>query len=98
MTLVKTRAQYTAENNSILFKLLFSVNNICKRIYRRLVMKAVVDRDGCIGCTLCASICPTVFQMEDGLARAIDGDIPQHCIDEAVDAQESCPVSVISVK
>lgn len=30
-------------------------------------MVAIVDREGCIGCTLCTGVCPEVFQMEDGL-------------------------------
>lgn len=61
-------------------------------------MKAFVDREGCIGCTLCASICPSVFEMDDGRARSTEGDIPERCIDKAVEAQESCPVSVIKVE
>ena len=32
-------------------------------------MVAIVDREGCIGCTLCTGVCPEVFQMEDGLAQ-----------------------------
>lgn len=34
-------------------------------------MKATVDRNGCIGCGLCAEICPDVFDIaDDGLAEA----------------------------
>ena len=33
-------------------------------------MKASIDREGCIGCGLCADTCPAVFQMAaDGLAE-----------------------------
>ncbi|MBU3804700.1 MAG: ferredoxin, partial [Candidatus Cellulosilyticum pullistercoris] len=28
-------------------------------------MKAFVDKDTCIGCGLCPSICPDVFAMDD---------------------------------
>lgn len=28
-------------------------------------MKATVDRNGCIGCGLCAEICPDVFDIAD---------------------------------
>ena len=35
-------------------------------------MKATVDRNGCIGCGLCAEICPDVFDIaDDGLAEAV---------------------------
>ncbi|MBE0601819.1 MAG: ferredoxin, partial [Firmicutes bacterium] len=33
-------------------------------------MKATIDRDGCIGCGVCADTCPEVFRMaDDGLAE-----------------------------
>lgn len=61
-------------------------------------MKAKIDRDGCIGCQLCPSICPEVFQMaDDGLAEVITEDVPSEAEGTAKEAQESCPVSVISV-
>lgn len=62
-------------------------------------MKAYVDRKGCIGCTLCASICPEVFEMkDDGKAMSIDSEIPESAQKSAHDAEESCPVSVITVE
>ncbi|HML49518.1 MAG TPA: ferredoxin, partial [Clostridia bacterium] len=40
-------------------------------------MKAEIDRDGCIECGLCASICPEVFRMaDDGLAMRVDTEPP----------------------
>ena len=39
-------------------------------------MKAIVN-EGCIGCGLCASTCPAVFTLEDGVAVAMAGDIPE---------------------
>ncbi len=61
-------------------------------------MKAKIDRDGCIGCGLCPSICPEVFQMaDDGLAEVIVDEIPSDAEGTAAEAQENCPVSVISV-
>ncbi|HHV51231.1 MAG TPA: ferredoxin [Clostridiales bacterium] len=62
-------------------------------------MKAKLDRDGCIGCGLCPTICPEVFRMaDDGFAEVYNEDVPPQAEDAAVEAQESCPVSVIAVE
>ena len=62
-------------------------------------MKAHVDKDTCIGCGLCTSICPEVFSMDDdGKAVAISGDVPADNLDAAKEAEESCPVSAITVE
>lgn len=60
-------------------------------------MKAEVDKDTCIGCGLCPSICEEVFQLgDDGKAFAIEDDVPDSCEDLAKDAEASCPVAAIS--
>lgn len=60
-------------------------------------MKAVIDRDGCIGCGLCAGTCPEVFRMaDDGLAEVYN-DIDPETEETAEEAAENCPVDVISV-
>jgi ferredoxin len=62
-------------------------------------MKAVIDRSGCISCGLCIETCPEVFQMaDDGLAEVIKQEVPNDSEDKAVEAQENCPVSVITVE
>ena len=62
-------------------------------------MKAHVDKDTCIGCGLCTSICPEVFSMDDdGKAVAISGDVPADNQDAAKEAEESCPVSAITAE
>lgn len=62
-------------------------------------MKAYINRDGCIACGLCASTCPEVFSMsKDGPAMAIDSAIPDEVQESAVECQENCPVSVITVE
>ena len=61
-------------------------------------MKAEIDRSGCISCGLCVSTCPEVFRMgDDGLAEAYKKEVPKDSEEAAVEAQESCPVSVIRV-
>jgi len=62
-------------------------------------MKAFVDQDGCISCGLCIDVCPEVFSYnEDDKSQAIDGDIPENCIERAEEARDGCPVSVIDLK
>lgn len=62
-------------------------------------MKAIVDRDTCIGCGLCPSICSEVFSMDDdGKAVAIDDVVPSEHEDETKDAEASCPVNAISTE
>ncbi len=62
-------------------------------------MKAHVDKETCIGCGLCPSICSEVFEMDDdGKAVAINPDVPDGCADDAEEAASSCPVEAITVE
>ncbi len=60
-------------------------------------MKVKVNRDNCIGCGACESICPEVFQLDDdGLSTVVWDEskkIDETSVQEAV---ESCPTSAIS--
>ncbi|MHB1152618.1 MAG: ferredoxin [Eubacteriales bacterium] len=61
-------------------------------------MKAEIDRSGCIACGLCAEICPDVFRMaDDGLAEVIS-EVEESVKESAIEARDSCPVSVISIE
>lgn len=61
-------------------------------------MKAYVDDDLCIGCGTCPEVCPEVFHMTDeGIAHAINGDIPEDILGNAKKACESCPVDAIDI-
>lgn len=52
--------------------------------------------DDCVGCGLCASICPEVFEMtDDGVAKAADAETEPTNEESAAEALDSCPVSAI---
>ena len=62
------------------------------------LMKAFIDRDGCISCGLCMDMCPDVFEFaDDGLAE-VKQQPNRSNIHKAHEAAESCPVQVISVE
>lgn len=60
-------------------------------------MKAFVDENVCIGCELCAGICPEVFSMDDGISVAITEEIASDDEIAANDAMDSCPVNAITI-
>lgn len=52
--------------------------------------------DGCISCGLCTEEFPDLFQMnEEGIAQAVSSQVPSEIEDQARQAAEDCPVSVI---
>lgn len=61
-------------------------------------MKAEVSQETCIGCGLCPSIAPAVFEMkEDGKAHVISDPVQELDEDAAKEAESSCPVNAIGV-
>ena len=55
-------------------------------------MAVKVDKEKCIGCGACASICEEGFELgDDGKARVKDENAS--CVDEAI---SSCPAEAIS--
>ena len=52
-----------------------------------------VDQEKCIGCGLCESICPAVFKVENGKAKAVSSKADSKC----KEAADSCPVQAITL-
>ncbi|WP_343120312.1 ferredoxin [Clostridioides difficile] len=51
-----------------------------------------------MGCGLCPSICPEVFDMkDDGKSHVIVDEVPSDAEESAAEARESCPVDAIDV-
>jgi ferredoxin len=62
-------------------------------------MKAIIDKETCIGCGLCVDICPEVFELNaDGKAEAKVDPIPADSESAATDAAEQCPVNAITIQ
>ncbi|MEK6757915.1 MAG: ferredoxin [Nanoarchaeota archaeon] len=57
-------------------------------------MAIKVNKEKCIGCGLCSSICEEVFEMDDNTMKAkVKAQKKIPCVKEAI---ESCPVEAIS--
>ncbi|NLM21634.1 MAG: ferredoxin [Peptococcaceae bacterium] len=62
-------------------------------------MKAKIEREKCIGCGLCASLCPEIFSMgDDDIAQAVDQELLGDVLESAEEAKDSCPVECIIIE
>ncbi|NLK63514.1 MAG: ferredoxin [Tissierellia bacterium] len=62
-------------------------------------MRAKVDRDACISCGLCESICPDVFELDDENISVVKVDpIPSEAEACAKEAEDECPTDAIHVE
>ncbi len=61
-------------------------------------MKAIVDKEACVGCGLCANMCAEVYKMEDDKAIVIGDSIAEEVLESAKEAATSCPVEAIKIE
>lgn len=62
-------------------------------------MKPIVDQELCIGCGVCTSVAPSIFDMnDDGKAEPIVDEVPAGEEAVAEEAMESCPVGAITLE
>ena len=59
-------------------------------------MAITIDKDACIGCGVCTSVCEKCFEMKEGKAVVKKG-AAQH-MEDAKKAAESCPVDAIKAE
>lgn len=61
-------------------------------------MTVKIDRDACIGCGLCASICPEVFEMDEENIATVVAQPSAGNESSAQEAAQNCPVGAIVVE
>ena len=60
--------------------------------------KVTVDQETCIGCELCSTLCPKIFEVKNGKSKPKKKDISGDEIECAKKAAESCPTNSIKVE
>lgn len=75
---------------------------------RHIMVKVVIDRDGCISCGACWTNCPEFFEEnpDDNFSQVVEkykvgglgeGEAPDDLVDCVLQAADNCPVQVIHV-
>ena len=57
--------------------------------------KIIIDKEKCIGCGVCESLCPASFEMFEGKAKAKRNEVKKLTCEK--DAEENCPVGAIKI-
>ena len=60
-------------------------------------MQVIVNQDLCIGCGICANMCPSCFEMKDDMKSYVVEDCDcsaEECCEQATSA---CPVQAIEI-
>ena len=58
--------------------------------------KITVNQELCVGCGVCVSLCPDVFELQDdGKAKVVNTDNYKNC--DCEESESSCPVGAIKI-
>ena len=58
-------------------------------------MKFKVDKESCIGCGFCASVCPEVFKVGEDEKAVAYAEPTENTFSSVQDAAAGCPVAAI---
>lgn len=61
-------------------------------------MKAKINEELCVGCGLCASTCPEVFEMNEDKAIVKAGIVPAENEETCKQSKDECPVEAIDIE
>ena len=61
-------------------------------------MKTKVIADLCVGCGLCVTTCPEVFEMEEDKAIVKVQVVPPETEETCKQARDECPVEAITIE
>jgi len=70
---------------------------VSKGLLNQLKMKLQVDKNKCLGCGMCISLCPAVFELKNGKSQIKEKanlEKNKDCIKEAA---ENCPAGAIKI-
>ncbi len=59
-------------------------------------MRVKIDKETCIGCGYCASVCSEMFKVGEDEKAAVLCDVTENNKNAAEDAMSGCPVGAIS--
>lgn len=61
-------------------------------------MKALVDKNTCIGCGICVDICPEIFELNSqGLSETAVTEVSSYYLPDTINAVSACPTNAIKV-
>ena len=63
-----------------------------------MITKVIIDKEKCIGCTLCVQACHEIFKMEGDKAVVKVNPVPHAAEDSCRDAAQQCPVEAIVIQ
>jgi len=59
-------------------------------------MKFTVDQETCVGCGACETTCPEIFELVDDKSQVKLNPVPDEFQENALTAEDGCPVQAIS--